>query len=174
MAGYECLEWGKVCTPKCGNGHVEGAMVTVTVGAVSTTSFVADGEECDLGQTLNNINRVDVAAGQEDTGRNTLAGYNALKTYKEISDLSPELRLAEVKKYACSSDCKLIEALAEDNLDDTTKAATPKVPKKWNCVTNTTPIASAVPTNPDRTVHKMTCTYLCGNRFLDITDTVKE
>ena len=24
--GYECLEWGKVCTPMCGNGHVEGFM----------------------------------------------------------------------------------------------------------------------------------------------------
>lgn len=22
--GYECLKWGEVCTPKCGNGHVEG------------------------------------------------------------------------------------------------------------------------------------------------------
>lgn len=24
--GYECLEWGAACTPKCGNGHVEGFM----------------------------------------------------------------------------------------------------------------------------------------------------
>lgn len=22
--GYECLKWGDVCTPKCGNGHIEG------------------------------------------------------------------------------------------------------------------------------------------------------
>ena len=91
MAGYECLEWGKVCTPKCGNGHVEGAMVTVTVGLTSTTSFVADGEECDLGETL--LNRVDVAAGQEDTGRTDIAGYNAPKTYAEISAMSAGDRL---------------------------------------------------------------------------------
>lgn len=92
MAGYECLEWGKVCTPKCGNGHVEGAMVTVTplVGS-ATTSFVADGEECDLGETL--LNRVDVAAGQEDTGRTNIDGYNAPNTYAEISAMSPGDRL---------------------------------------------------------------------------------
>ena len=94
MAGYECLEWGKVCTPKCGNGHVEGAMVTVTpLEGSPTTSFVADGEECDLGQTDNGINRVDVAAGQEDTGRTNIDGYNAPNTYAEISAMSPGDRL---------------------------------------------------------------------------------
>jgi len=86
--GYECLEWGKVCTPKCGNGHVEGKPVTKTLADGSTvTEFEyeldASGnirEECDFG-TYNSPN---------------LLSYYTDATYDEI------------RQYACSKDCKLI------------------------------------------------------------------
>lgn len=32
--GSECLEWGKVCTPQCGNGFVEGSFVANALTSV--------------------------------------------------------------------------------------------------------------------------------------------
>ena len=69
--GYECLKWGEPCTPKCGNGHVEGYITPqvdsdgneLTDGTGATLyEFVYEldengdiREECDMG-SLNSPN----------------------------------------------------------------------------------------------------------------------
>ena len=96
--GYECLEWGKVCTPKCGNGHLEGKWVTtVDANGVSKTEFVyeldANGnqrEECDFGTT-----------------------FNSPDNYADIDATNYDY----VRKYACSKDCKFVEPKFRTNPD---------------------------------------------------------
>ena len=76
-----------------------------------------------------------------------------------------------VREYACSKDCKLLEPLATANQATDTKTEFELLPPKWTCTVDTTPVASAVPVNPDRVVYKMTCEYLCGNKYLDLDTT---
>lgn len=73
-------------------------------------------------------------------------------------------------KTPCSKDCKWIETKFEANANTYTQGAKPKLPKKWSCEISKTETASPVPVDAGRTVHKMECTYLCGNRFLDIVE----
>jgi cysteine-rich repeat protein len=76
--GYECLEWGSLCTPMCGNGHIEvyeevvydtdGTTVLHAIGdpkpvtyVMPDNSVVTRVEQCDFGT----LNKANVIAGDE-------------------------------------------------------------------------------------------------------------
>jgi hypothetical protein len=175
--GYEFLEWGKVATPLCGNGYVEGSWVTPVGGGADvwtcdkysasykpfgTTDTSKQGqckEECDMGDTT----VLTVIKGTATTG------FNSPDLYSAIDATDPHYP----RKYVCSKDCKWVEnkfnKVSHVSSWDATKSkpmnpanaykyakqsdgttALVDLPVKWSCTiaTSSTSRSAEAPANP--------------------------
>lgn len=153
--GWECLEWGAPCTLKCGNGHVEGFL---------TPEVDTDGNKVDDGSGNDVLIFEYELLANGDIAEECDFGVsmNSALTAAEILALG-DAGYDEIYLRPCTADCKLIEDLF-------TSHATFGAYEKWDCEVNVAPTDWPKPYNMTKVVHEMTCTYKCGNRVFDDTE----